>query len=602
MTWQEWRQQNQLELASFVTDEAARWLSIPRYDLINHPDQYVRIVEAIYTALCNKHIRYELEKYHPLSMLQRIRTPAEILVYQKEGNCLDLATLFCGLCLGNGLLPILIVLDGHALAAVSLTHGRSEWNANRPGRALFDQGPLTKLDPLLELIDSKDYIAIECTGFAFSERLGQLSQGSRAYPESIGRKDGIMTFERAKAAGREQLDARTFRFALDIAVAHDHSLIKPYQLDNEIAYPLEKSNFLHPITTSILLQAQQQAESELEELNKSSGDEYNDLMNEKALLGCPPQWYHLYLGAFGAFRRLEKEQQILTDLNTHLRKLISKQQGLTLHVISGDSGCGKSTLAKQILCRLVEHEQLEDYPDLQSQKLKIFELEVAAVEQNLEVAIQASIIEDAQEEVYVIYFDDLFALEEEEVDRILSMLAAIAERVRVYFLVTSPSWVFDHKKDLQKRKLTFHLVSYVETIIRGMNEADKEALKDQYKAMYGSDCRRDLLTQIDREDEPIILLKLGLHHGMEFSQYLDQLLERLKRKEPKYLAALLLFSILARFYVHFPVTLLQLINQELTGEKLPETPDDYETINDGGLRLFRIRKGTRTSSEFGGYA
>jgi hypothetical protein len=603
MTWPEWRQYNPQDLAAFVTDQATRWLTLDSvtslYDLADQLDRYARIVEDIYTTLCKQQIKYDPEEYHPSAALQRVRSPVKVFGHPHKGTCLDLATLFCGLCLGNDLLPILIVLKGHVLVAVSLTHGLRDWNKNRPGRSLFNHRPLTEPDPLRQLIDSGEYVAIECTGFAFSESLGQLSQGPRPYPESIGREHGIMSFERAKAAGREQLDERDFRFALDIAVAHYQWQIEPYPLDNEVTYPLEKSDFLLPVTTNTLFEAQQKAASEIEveKLKQLSGDEYNKLMNDKALLGCPPEWHHLYLGEFGAFRRLEKEQQILTDINTHLRKLINKQQGLMLHVISGASGCGKSTLAKQILRRLVEHDQLEDYPELNSQKLKNFELKIAGAEQNLEAEIQASIVPDTQEELYVIYFDDLFALEEEEVDRILRILASVAERVRIYFLVTSPSWVFDHKKDLQKRKLTFRLVGYIETIIGGMNKADKEALKDQYRLMYGSNCRQDLLAQIDKEDEAIVLIKLGLHHDMEYSQYLDQLLKRLKTKEPQYLAALLLFSIPARFYVHFPLPLLQSINQELTGAKLPETPDDYETINDGGLRLFRIRKGTRTSPD-----
>lgn len=86
-------------------------------------------------ALSEKDVRYDLEEYHPSDALQiRIRTPAEVLEAPRVGTSLDLAALFCGLCLGNELLPMLIVLDGQALAAVSLIHGLRAWDS-LPGRA-----------------------------------------------------------------------------------------------------------------------------------------------------------------------------------------------------------------------------------------------------------------------------------------------------------------------------------------------------------------------------------------------------------------------------------------------------------------------------------
>lgn len=230
MAW-EWPKVDEKGLARFVTSEAVNWLALPvsRSDLAQHPDGRRRIVEAIYNALVEKKVRYAPEKYYPSDAVQPIRTPAEILEAPREGTCLDLVALFCGLCLGNELLPLLIVIEGHALAAVSLTHGLREWAAlDRQERELFERGPLTDPGHLHELVDGGAYLAIECTGFAQSKSLPE------SVPEGLGRIDGILPFDRAVAAGREQLGRpdRPFRFTLDIAVAH-----YGWRIESAISHP-----------------------------------------------------------------------------------------------------------------------------------------------------------------------------------------------------------------------------------------------------------------------------------------------------------------------------------------------------------------------------
>ena len=221
MAW-EWSKVDEKGLARFVTAEAVRLVTLPinRQDLTHHSNNRRRIVKAIYNALAAKGVKYTPEKYHPSAALQPIRTPDEILKAPREGTCLDLAALFCGLCLGNELLPLLVVIEGHALAAVSLTHGLREWNAlDRQERELFEHEPLTDPNRLRELVDSGAFLAMECTGFAQSKSLPE------PVPEGIGRTgDGLMPFDRAVTAGREQLDRADspFRFAIDVAVAHYH--------------------------------------------------------------------------------------------------------------------------------------------------------------------------------------------------------------------------------------------------------------------------------------------------------------------------------------------------------------------------------------------
>jgi hypothetical protein len=155
-----------------------------------------------------------------------------ILGPPNEGTCLDLALLFCGLCFGYELLPWVIVIDGHALAAVSLTHGRADWKGTILGSRekindLFKKDPLRTVDPLLQLIDSKAYVAIECTGFAYIANLPD------SMPEGMKRQEGFLSFENAIETGRKQLEQRDrpFQFALDIAVAHYSWELKPHKIE-----------------------------------------------------------------------------------------------------------------------------------------------------------------------------------------------------------------------------------------------------------------------------------------------------------------------------------------------------------------------------------
>jgi hypothetical protein len=233
MKWPQWSRADDRGLARFVTPEANRWLplQINRFDLSNDPKRYSVIARAVYDALKERSIHYALEQYHPSDAVQTIRTPADVLVAPREGTCLDLAALFCGLCQANELLPILIVVEGHALAAVSLTHGVREWNADRPGRDLSGTGLLKNRATLRELIDQGSFIAVECTGFARSDLLGGHAASRR---EAQHRQDGVLDFDRAVETGRQQLEGadRPFEFSLDIAVAHYGWRIEPHPLES----------------------------------------------------------------------------------------------------------------------------------------------------------------------------------------------------------------------------------------------------------------------------------------------------------------------------------------------------------------------------------
>jgi hypothetical protein len=175
-------------------------------------------------ALSRSGSAYSLEPYEASPNRQRIRTPLEILQTPGQGTCVGLALLFCGLCLGYDLLPILIVLDRHAFVAVSLRYALRELtDYGRKEKELFADGLLcgdSGRGGLRRLLESGDYLAIECTGFTHSETLPETC------PEGIGRVGGYLLFEQAVKAGLEHLSApsRAFEFALDVAVLHNVGL------------------------------------------------------------------------------------------------------------------------------------------------------------------------------------------------------------------------------------------------------------------------------------------------------------------------------------------------------------------------------------------
>ncbi|MEG4197265.1 ATP-binding protein [Microcoleus sp. Pol12A5] len=239
-----WSKANEKDLAKFVNGKAIELLPklpVNRFDLVQNKKGRRKLVEAIYNNLVSKKITYTYEKYHPEEEIQLIRTPSEILSSPGEGTCLDLALLFCGLCFGCDLLPLLIVIDGHALAAVSLNYKRNDGEWNAPGRRelqLF-QGEngkpellagKKKLEKLQQLIDDEAYIAIECTGFTHTNSFDD----NLKYPEARERENGFLDFSRALEAGSEQLsyEDRPFKFAIDIATAQYSWKIEPLEIAN----------------------------------------------------------------------------------------------------------------------------------------------------------------------------------------------------------------------------------------------------------------------------------------------------------------------------------------------------------------------------------
>jgi hypothetical protein len=240
MGWRPWPRVDEKALPCYITPKAGDLFplgGVNVLDLSSALGGRRLIVKSIYNMLLEIGISYGTMEYHPSSELQIIRSPLQIRK-ERQGTCLDLAALFCGLCMKNSLLPVLIITKGHAFAAVSLTHGLSDWKSyNRPEYPLFEQEPLRDVQEFRKLIENDSWLAVECTGFARSQGLSKVT-GEAPPPESLGRgNEGAMDFDRSVQAGQEQLyygpRLETF-FAIDVAIGHYKWRIDPYPLEIEV--------------------------------------------------------------------------------------------------------------------------------------------------------------------------------------------------------------------------------------------------------------------------------------------------------------------------------------------------------------------------------
>ncbi|MGA7804623.1 MAG: hypothetical protein WCB02_08365 [Bradyrhizobium sp.] len=213
-------------LSRYVVPDVAEGLptSIVRDDAIS-AGQRAEVVRAIYESLSERGLHYSREAWAPAEGPQRIRDPQAIF---DGGNatCLDLAVLFAGACLGHELLPLVVVVEGHAFVAVSLLDDPrspdSRARIQRDGDWVMT-GVLRSADVFAGLIaeNSAHYLPVECTGFARTERSG----GSASAP---GRADaGTLPFEAAVDAARAHGPDR-FLFAVDPAILQRVQLIAPY--------------------------------------------------------------------------------------------------------------------------------------------------------------------------------------------------------------------------------------------------------------------------------------------------------------------------------------------------------------------------------------
>jgi|GEM_PF-711516 len=244
----EWARAEERALARYVDpDDLPTEFKLPPD--VNRLDVFAEgkgqgVAELLYKRMCEQNIQYDLAPFHPRSgIIQSIRKPATILA-EKRGTCLDLAVLFAAMCLDSDLLPLVVVVDGHAFAGLSLTRTRRD-DKKAPQALAWDKGKLVDLSVLQELAGS-EYLFVECTGAAQSKK-ALASKESEGFPEKLKRGEaGLMSFERACEAGRAQLlqharvadgpanpHQRTFLYALDIHDLQVKQGFEPIKDDQE---------------------------------------------------------------------------------------------------------------------------------------------------------------------------------------------------------------------------------------------------------------------------------------------------------------------------------------------------------------------------------
>lgn len=165
----------------------------------------LQVIRAVYEAVGNLVVHYDLEPPPGLEGFQRIRTPEEILAASRassgRGTCIDLALLLAS-CLENFHLQPVIVF-----------HGTGEKNVDHALLGCWTYSTL-RYEPIItdfsriENALSRDLmVLVEATGLTTSRRL---------------------PFEKALESSREGLSPASFRFALDVAAAR-RSNIYPMQ-------------------------------------------------------------------------------------------------------------------------------------------------------------------------------------------------------------------------------------------------------------------------------------------------------------------------------------------------------------------------------------
>ena len=232
VSWPVWPKGNEKALAGYAVAETANGvrLTSSTADALAAGDLR-SVVAELYDEFATMGIRWSREMYQPEQAVQEVRPPDSIVGGAGDGTCLDVALLFAGAALGKELLPVVVVLDGHALVAVSLRtlrRGADSFARSQSEGGVFTEGVLSGDDAcarLAALVDRGEYVMVECTGFARSE----VALDS-AVPEGQQRTEGLMDFARAVTAGREQLDfaARPFVFAVDVAYLQDVVRVERY--------------------------------------------------------------------------------------------------------------------------------------------------------------------------------------------------------------------------------------------------------------------------------------------------------------------------------------------------------------------------------------
>ncbi len=348
--WNKNNSEQRIDLASYVIfskySEAvnqfiesaisSNYLPASSDDYHQSQDKRRELLEKIYNALCHCKLEYDLNEDSLFNNDQQIiRKPSEILTEKRKGTCLDLAIFFCAICWHYDLLPILILLNGHALAAISLTHRRRDWkNDERAGKNTFwhQGGSFTDAPELRRMVNREEYLAVECTGFC---------QSSTLENPDFPRKDGLLSFPNAYTLGSEQLNKRQLIFALDIQIGYYFWWTKLCKSRVEISVPKSFTNGRNLIQDIYVPLGLIERKTDAKPRPKDSSiNPYSPDFNQ------PDKQYEIV-------KEYEHDEFFTTVL---AQKSTSKSQGKRL-VIIGDPGSGKSTLLQKIADWVINEKQ-----------------------------------------------------------------------------------------------------------------------------------------------------------------------------------------------------------------------------------------------------
>jgi len=162
-----WRTESPEALARFVSPRCAvaafggvdRIEDRTKFDVIADGD-LTEAIGALYQMLREEQIDYDKEGYLAGSVhSQKIRNPIEIKD-RKVATCLDISLLFSALALDLGLRPILILLEDHALVALSTATGFD---------LVIDRE--SDRDAVMTMLENEQLIPLEITGCLMGDRV-----------------------------------------------------------------------------------------------------------------------------------------------------------------------------------------------------------------------------------------------------------------------------------------------------------------------------------------------------------------------------------------------------------------------------------------------
>ncbi|AUG76746.1 ATP-binding protein [Kitasatospora sp. MMS16-BH015] len=192
----------------------------------------------LYEAFAAAGIRYVDEPVGSEPGRQEIRTPDQVLLRPRHATCLDLAVGYAGACLGAGLHPIVVLLDGerperaaHALVLVWLG---GDWD----GAEAYDY-------PLLDVLEPGDVVY----PVAPPELLGEVrataeEPGAFLAVEVTGVASGGLSWEQAVRTGAELLRGGGGRWSAGVDVGVGYPQVDPFPLPGYPAGPVLVPSYL----------------------------------------------------------------------------------------------------------------------------------------------------------------------------------------------------------------------------------------------------------------------------------------------------------------------------------------------------------------------